>query len=288
MRLLITVLVVGIPSFAQVPERISVQSRDGTRISVQKIGNGPALLLVHGSTIDGTAWQRVLPGLSKHFTVYVMDRRGHGSSGDARTYAISAEADDIAAVTSVIGQPLTLLGHSYGALCVLVAFDRLQHVSQLILYEPPLTADNSSPPRDDSKRTMAKMDQALEANDQEEVLTLFLRDLAKIPAEDIAIMKASPNWAARVSMASALPRELHAMMSLRISKNALARCKMPVAMLLGSTSPDSTRETTNFICQSISGCQVIMLEGQGHLAPVFAPDLFVTKVREAMAHVGQR
>src|SRR4051812_5147623 len=72
--LLILLLLVPISTSAQVPEQLWVHSKDGTRISVQKTGDGPALLLIHGSSIDGSSWQRVLPGLSKHFTVYVMDR----------------------------------------------------------------------------------------------------------------------------------------------------------------------------------------------------------------------
>jgi pimeloyl-ACP methyl ester carboxylesterase len=284
-RLLIMMLLVAIPTFAQAPERFWVHSKDGTKISVQKTGDGPALLLIHGSSVDGSSWQRVLPGLSKHFTVYVMDRRGHGNSGDAKTYTISVEGDDITAVTAAIQQPLTILGHSYGALCLLVALDRLQHVRQLILYESPLRTDNSPPLPADAQQTLAKMDRALEANEREEILTLFLRDFAKISPESLATMKAASNWAARVDMASALPREIHAASSQRVSKDSLARCKIPLTMFVGSTSPVSTRETTDFICHSILGCRVSTLEGQGHLAAVFAPDLFVTKIREAASSV---
>jgi len=283
--LLMMLLLVPISTSAQAPERSWVYSKDGTRISVQKTGDGPALLLIHGSSIDGSSWQRVLPGLSKYFTVYVMDRRGHGNSGDAKTYTISMEGDDIAAVSAAIQQPLTILGHSYGALCVLIALDKLQHARQLILYESPLITDTSPPLSPEAQQTLAKMDRALEANEREEILTLFLRDFAKVSPVSLATMKAASNWAARVEMASALPREIHAALSQRVSKDSLARCKIPLTLFIGSTSPSSAREATDFICHSILGCRVLTLEGQGHLAALSAPDLFVTKIREAASAV---
>src|SRR3954462_8398779 len=85
-HLLMLVLLVPISTSAQIPERLWVHYKDGPRISVQQPGDGPALLLIHGSSVDGSSWQRVLPGLIKYFTVYGRDRRGHGNSGDAKTY----------------------------------------------------------------------------------------------------------------------------------------------------------------------------------------------------------
>ena len=80
-------------------ERFTVKSADGVEISVQKAGAGPALLLVHGSLLNGLlSWGAVLPKFAEHFTVYAMDRRGRAPSGDAQQYSIQNEADDIAAV----------------------------------------------------------------------------------------------------------------------------------------------------------------------------------------------
>lgn len=64
----------------------TVIPRDGTRIAFRCSGDGPALLLVHGATYDhATAWRKVLPELERRFTVYPMDRRGRGGSGDCST-----------------------------------------------------------------------------------------------------------------------------------------------------------------------------------------------------------
>lgn len=67
-----------------------VHSRDGTPIAYRRSGTGPPLLLVHGTMADHTRWTPVLPPLERHFTVYALDRRGRGGSGDAEPYALSA------------------------------------------------------------------------------------------------------------------------------------------------------------------------------------------------------
>ena len=47
-----------------------VVSRDGTRIAYERRGEGPALVLVHGTGIDHSYWDPVVPVLERHFTLY--------------------------------------------------------------------------------------------------------------------------------------------------------------------------------------------------------------------------
>ena len=77
---------------------LTATSRDGTRIAFWRSGGGPPLLLVHGVIADHTTtWRYVLPSLEQRFSVYAMDRRGRGGSGDAERYALAREAEDVAA-----------------------------------------------------------------------------------------------------------------------------------------------------------------------------------------------
>ena len=126
-------------------ERFTVKSGGNVGISVMKTGSGPALLLIHGALLNATlSWGAVLAKLAAHFTVYAMDRRGRAPSGDSESYSISMEAGDIAhvvdAIGEAIGQPVTILAHSYGALATLEALEQLKGIKRLILYEPPLYA----------------------------------------------------------------------------------------------------------------------------------------------------
>ena len=54
-----------------------------------------AAVLIHGTTSDhSTTWKFVLASLEEHFTVYAMDRRGRGGSGDGRAYSLDRRWQD--------------------------------------------------------------------------------------------------------------------------------------------------------------------------------------------------
>src|SRR5437773_12519017 len=93
----------------------AIQSADGTPIRYFRRGHGPAILLIHGTAADHSRWAPVVSALQRHFTVYAMDRRGRGGSGDAAVYHMADEyADVAAAVAGGGGRPGDVVGHSYG------------------------------------------------------------------------------------------------------------------------------------------------------------------------------
>lgn len=49
-------------------------------LAADVLGEGPALVLVHGMGSSRRAWRPVLGGLAEHFTVYAFDLPGHGES----------------------------------------------------------------------------------------------------------------------------------------------------------------------------------------------------------------
>jgi pimeloyl-ACP methyl ester carboxylesterase len=266
---------------ALIMERFTVRSSDGVPISVQKAGSGPALLLVHGALLNGTlTWGAVLPRLAERFTVYAMDRRGRVPSGDAREYSLDIEADDIVHVVHAIGLPLQLLGHSYGALASMAAENSFAGVERLILYEPPLRIEPLGPR---GEEVVARMQAALDAGDRARVVTIFLRDQIGAPEEQLARMEASPIWPIVLEISSTLPRESREVNTYRSWQERLARWKTPLTMMLGTESSLLLKEATNLVSQSIAGCPVVMLEGQGHGAMLEAPELFLAKVLEIVA-----
>jgi pimeloyl-ACP methyl ester carboxylesterase len=84
--------------------------------------------------------------LSQRFTVYRYDRRARGQSGDATTYSVEREIDDIQALIEHAGAPASLLGLSSGAVLALDAANHGVAVTKLTLYEPPFIVDDSRTP----------------------------------------------------------------------------------------------------------------------------------------------
>src|SRR6266700_2609845 len=65
----------------------SVTSKDGTIIAFDRVGSGPAVILVSGATAYrafDSSMTHLAELLGKHFTVYNYDRRGRGDRGEAR------------------------------------------------------------------------------------------------------------------------------------------------------------------------------------------------------------
>jgi len=143
-------------------------SPDGTPIAYHRRGSGPPLVLVHGTgAANALAWTAVLPALEEHFTIYAVDRRGRGDSGDSVPYAIEREFEDIAAVVDATGEPANLLGHSFGALCALEAALRTRMVRRLVLYEPEIHPPAAAPFPGEHIQLLAAL---LAAGDREGVL----------------------------------------------------------------------------------------------------------------------
>lgn len=255
-------------------------SRDGTRIACERTGSGPPLVLVHGTTADHTRWAPILPALSERFTVYACDRRGRGASGDQPTYAMEREFEDVAAVVDGIGGPVDLLGHSYGALCALEAAVLARNLRRLALYEPPIPAGLPITPEGVIDRLQALLD----AGDRDGVVATFMREVPRVPPDQIERMRALPAWRARVGAAATIARELRAHDHYAFAPERFHDVKVPVLLLLGGASPPFFRAAVERVQAAVPGARIVVLPGQQHVAIDTAPDLFA---REILAFLTQ-
>src|SRR5688572_23329589 len=97
-------------------------SSTGATVSYDKYGSGPPLVLVHGSFSDhDTKWEFVKPLFEPRYTVYAIARRGRGETDATKGHSLEDEARDVVALIRSIGEPVFLLGHSYGGQTALAA-----------------------------------------------------------------------------------------------------------------------------------------------------------------------
>lgn len=249
-------------------------STDGTQIAYQKTGEGPPLLLVHGTGRDHAFWQRSLTGLVGGMTVYSIDRRGRGGSGDAVRYALDREVEDVIAVIEAANQPVYLLGHSFGAIVALETALRIDRLRSLILYEPPLSVGPDKIAPDLANR----LESTLATGDREGVLVTFLREGPRYPEDEIAAQRTRPDWQARCAAAHTLPRELHAVRSYHFDPQRLAGLRVPTMLMLGGESPRFFKQAIDALHAALPECEVVELPGQHHNAMETSPELFVSTV----------
>jgi pimeloyl-ACP methyl ester carboxylesterase len=251
----------------------TIQSKDGTLIAFERSGAGPPLILVHGTTADHTRWAGVLAGFEKNFTVYAVDRRGWGQSGDSPVYSIEREYEDIAVVVSSIPGPVNLLGHSYGALICLEAALRVKNLRRLVLYEPAISVDKPIYPPGARDRIQTLLD----AGDREGALVAFFRDVVLMPDHEIAALRSEPVWPARLEAAHTIPREF-ADADYVLDPARFRNLAVPTLLLLGGDSPEYSRRATRAVHTALPTSRIIVMPGQKHIAMSTAPDLFVRRV----------
>lgn len=106
-----------------------------SRLHVERQGNGPAVVFVHGGEQEGgvTAFATQLP-LARKFTLIMPDLPGHGQSPARGPKSIERDAMLIA---ELLGEGAHLVGHSYGgAVALSVTASRPEAVRSLTLIEP--------------------------------------------------------------------------------------------------------------------------------------------------------
>jgi pimeloyl-ACP methyl ester carboxylesterase len=249
----------------------TVTSRDGTVIGFATVGQGPPMVLVHGGTADHRRWEPVLPALSAEYTVHAVDRRGRGMSGDGPGYDVRREGEDIAAVAEAAGGDVFVVGHSYGALCALEAALRTDAIGRMVLYEPPAATPGHhvSPPE-----VLAAL---RSAKDSEEILAIFYREALHLTDEQLAAMRRTPVWKARLAAAPTIVRELEEIEAFDISAR-LAGIRVPVRLLLGTRSPAYFAPATAAIADRLPDAEVVPLPGQAHMAINEATHVFLENV----------
>jgi pimeloyl-ACP methyl ester carboxylesterase len=252
-----------------------ITSIDGTPIAYRRSGAGAPLVLVHGTGGAYSRWAPILPVLEQHFSVYAVERRGRGESGDGDAYAIEREFEDVAAVVTSIGEPLNLLGHSFGGICALEAALLAQNIHKLVLYEPPLPLEGVPiyPPG-----VIERLEALLDAGDREGILTIFIREVVRMPAHEFERFKSSPAWPARLAAAHTLPRELRAHEGYRFDAERFKALNIPTLLLVGGDSPHFFKAAIEALDAALPNSRVVVMPGQQHIAMDTAPDLFGREV----------
>jgi pimeloyl-ACP methyl ester carboxylesterase len=257
-------------------------SGDGTPIAFERYGKGPPLVLVHGTAADHTRWAPVVPLLQDQFTLYAVDRRGRGMSGDSPDYSLDKEFTDIAAFVDSIKGPVSLLGHSYGALCSLEAALRAKNLVKLILYEPPIIVNNNRvyPPN-----FRSRMQSLLDQGKREELLKIFFREIVRMPESQLEILRTESTWAGRLAAAHTLAREM-ANEDYVFDASRFQVLKIPVLLLLGGDSPMFLQDATQAVHQALPNSQVAVMPGQQHIAMSQDPPMFARLVRDFLTKDG--
>lgn len=256
----------------------TVISKDGTRISYTRHGEGDPLIVVDpalGSRTFGPM-PKLVPLLASHFTVYAYDRRGRGASGDTPPYAAERETEDIAALIAEAGGSAMLYGISSSGALVLEAAKRLRGVTKIALYETPFIVDDSRDPMPED--FLPRLREHIEAGRPGDAVAMFMRYVGAPPIV-VRLMRFTPVWKKLLAVAPTLPYDLTLIADHQsgrpLTREEFAGITAPACVLAGGKSPDWMRNGNQALASALPDAQYQVLPGQTHMVKprVLAPAL---------------
>jgi pimeloyl-ACP methyl ester carboxylesterase len=267
------------PSIAAADGFATTVSRDGTPIAYDRVGRGPAVVVVDGTFGSRTFGPNVkLPAnLSAHHTVFHYDRRGCGASGDTRPYAVAREVEDLEAVIDAAGGQACVYGISSGAVLGVDAARRLPHkITKLAIYEPPCVVDDSRAPWPPDY--LDHVTRLVASGRRGEAVKLWMRQAAALPSLLIAVTRVLPAWARLCAAAETIVQDGQVMAGTGAGGPLPAerfRTEVPTMVIAGAKSPHWLHHSADAFAALLPNAQRQTLAGQTHFVKpaAIAPEL---------------
>ncbi|HEX6557500.1 MAG TPA: alpha/beta hydrolase [Ktedonobacteraceae bacterium] len=244
-----------------------VTSQDGTIIAYERVGQGPAAILVGGVLGDHSQQAPLAQLLASHFTVYNLDRRGHGESGDTPPYTVEREVEDLTALLEEAGGQAAVYGTSVCAILALEAAVRglAPKIKKLALWEPPYL-----PLSQGYKEQLAQM---LQEGRRGDMVELFFTQEVGLPAEFVAHMRTQPFWVTQEAYAHTLLYDATIRSDFSLLTEIVTTVSVPTLVIDGGETPRLSH-AAQAVADALPHAQRRTLAGQPHnvdpeaLAPV--------------------
>ena len=257
----------------------------GIRWHVQVLGDGPALLLLHGTGASGHSWRDIAPRLAQRWRVVVPDLPGHGFStrGSGRSTTLPGMAGALGALLQALGtRPAGAVGHSAGAaIAVRMALDgRLPDARAIVslngAFVPFEGAMRLLSPvaRVLAATSLAARVTALRARDGRAVDRLLDSTGSRLDASGRALYARLVRSPAHVGGALAMM----ASWDLERLWRDLPRLAVPLRLVVGLADGTVPPADAERVVLRVSGARLERLPGLGHLAHEEEPDRLATLV----------
>jgi pimeloyl-ACP methyl ester carboxylesterase len=264
-----------------------VTTDDGVTIGATVHGQGPPLVLIHGSQGDGDLdWRALLPHLTVRVTCHLPSRRGRGRTGDHPDHRLARLVDDIVAYVDSIGGPAGLVGWSAGGTLTLAAAAELSDaVSTVAVFEPPLAPLMSEQDRAARGSTVSRMgDLAAEGR---------LTDAARLWADfvfnevETAALESAGYLAAVGRYVPVLLDDIRQAMQSGgpdpADPEILARISAPMLVLHGPDTRPFFTAAVEHVADHVPDVRKHQIPGAGHAAPLTHPEVFAEALTTFLA-----
>lgn len=242
---------------------------DGIAVAYERVGSGPAIVLVHGAALDSRSWRPQLADLGDEFTVVAWDEPGVGRSGAVPTgFTLAGFADALAALLDHLGAgPAHVGGLSWGGTVVLECYRRHPHLFASLLMIDTYAGWAGSLPADEVR---ARVDgvRAMLAAPPEGFDPTLPGLFAEEPSAGLLTEMAAM---ARDARPETLALELGLMAQADLA-DVLTTVAVPTLLLWGEHDARSPLRVAREFADAIPDAELVVIEGAGHVSPLERPD----------------
>lgn len=239
-------------------------------IAWSRAGEGPTVVLVHGTNLDRAVWDPIRERLTEAHSVVDYDLRSHGDSRDATgPWSDVGDLDDVLAATGVsTTEAATIVGLSAGAgIALEFALARPSRVGRLVLVSPSVRGFTPQP--GDVPDVFGPLMTALRGDDTSSIgdamvaLPTFdvnLDDRQLVDAmvrRNLRLFRVDPSWAMSPSTAPL---------------GRLGEIDAPTIALVGSADFVATRRLAEQLVRNLPQGRLTLVEGGRHLLPITDPN----------------
>lgn len=244
-------------------------------IAYEVFGEGPPVVLVHGTPSWSYLWRNVVPALSSTFAVYVFDLLGYGDSParDDAEVSIPVHARVLAELVERWGLDApAAAGHDIGGATVLrahlvegIAFRAIALVDAVVLAPWVTPTTQHVQQHLDAYRTMP-------THIFEQITATHLRTAVSRPMDADTLAAYQRPWAGAEGQAAYLQKvanfdEAHT----TAFESLLATISVPVRIIWGDEDAWLDPSVGDRVRDMISGAELTLIHGAGHFAMEDAP-----------------
>lgn len=267
-------------------ERMDVVNVGGIAIGYRRVGSGPAIVFAHGGGSDGREWRHQLEGLADEFTVVAWDEPGAGRSGELPDSAgVEDYADALGGLVEALElDPAFICGLSWGGVVALQTYYRRPGFCAGLILADTYAGWKGSLPQEEIEARLAG-----------------LRENLKVPAEEFAPMipglwgpNPDPAVVAELTRieADARPERFTRVIEIIAEcdlSGLLPHITVPTLLIWGAHDARSPVATVARQFEAaISGAELVVLEGAGHMSSMERPVEFNAAVRRFCRTHSQR
>lgn len=253
------------------------------RISYERAGDGPAVVLAHGFVGDArSTWSRQIDALADDFTVIAWDAPGAGRSADPpEGFSMDDYADCFAAFVHALGlHRAHLVGLSFGAALVLATYHRHPRLVSSLTLVSGYAGWVGSLGVEEADRRLARSLDASQLQPDQFVAAMAPSMFSRSAEGELVERFVESVRAFRPSGFRAMARASH-----DDQTHVLSAIEVPVLLLYGTDDVRAPAAVGEAMHAVLDRSELVVLTGVGHVSPVEAPGGVTDELRRFLRAV---